>query len=204
MFKFAVPVILIGVSVAGFFMFINPIYKEITDLRLQVASYNEALNNSQSLEAERDKLTQKYNSIDTDNLLRLNKMLPDNVDNIRLILEIEKLSVQYGMLLRDVKYDTKSLPTKTTGTATAPVVQNSKNNLAVQDNKEYGSWDLAFSTQGSYFDFLNFIKDLEKNLRIVDVTAIEFSSDTGKGLATTQPSNTYKYGFTIRTYYLKN
>jgi len=202
MFRFATPIILIGIAIAGFFTFTKPLYSEITNLKTQVASYDEALNNSKSLEAERDKLTQKYNSIDRNNLIKLDKMLPDSVNNIRLILEIEKLSLPYGMVLRDVKYDNKSLVT--TGTATTPVVQNNKNNLAVQDNKDYGSWDLGFSTQGNYFDFLNFVKELEKNLRIVDITSIEFSSEVGKGLATTQPSNVYKYNFNIKTYYLKN
>lgn len=202
MFKFATPIILIGIAIAGFFMFTKPLYKDISDLRTQVASYNEALNNSQSLEAERDKLTQKYNTIDKDNLTKLEKMLPDSVNNIRLILEIEKLSLQYGMALKDIKYDTKSQTT--TGTATATAIQNNKNNLALQDNKNYGTWDLGFSTQGSYSDFLNFVKDLEKNLRIVDIYSIEFSSNTGTGLATTQPSNVYKYSFNIKTYYLKN
>ena len=128
MFKFATPIILIGIAIAGFFMFTKPLYKDISDLRTQVASYNEALNNSQSLEAERDKLTQKYNTIDKDNLTKLEKMLPDSVNNIRLILEIEKLSLQYGMALKDIKYDTKSQTT--TGTATATAIQNNKNNLA--------------------------------------------------------------------------
>jgi len=201
MFRFATPIILIGIGTAGFFMFTKPLYKEISILKTQVASYDEALNNSKSLESERDKLTQEYNTIDKNNLTKLEKMLPDSVNNIRLILEIEKLSLQYGMALKDIKYDTKS---QTTGTATTPVIQSNKNNLAVKDNKDYGAWDLGFSTQGSYFDFLNFIKDLEKNLRIVDITSIEFSSNTGTGLATTLPSSIYKYNFNIRTYYLKN
>lgn len=70
-----------------------------------MASYNEALNNSKALEAERDKLTQKYNSFDPENLSKLQKLLPDNVDNIRLILEIEKIASPYGMVLKNVKYD---------------------------------------------------------------------------------------------------
>ncbi|MFH1608469.1 MAG: hypothetical protein ABH951_00415 [Patescibacteria group bacterium] len=202
MFKFLGPIILIGIAVAVFFMFTSPLYTEMSVLKAQVASYNEALNNSKSLEAERDKLTEKYNNIDKNNLNKLEKMLPDNVDNIRLILEIEKLSLPYGMLLKDVKYDTKSEDEKTT---TNNVVVQSRNNIALQeDNKDYGSWDLEFSTQGSYFDFLNFVKDIEKNLRIVDITSVQFSSNTGAGISTTQPLNTYKYGFKIKTYWLKN
>src|SRR3989338_7805341 len=103
--RFILPVILIGVSITAFFMFSNPIYGEIAQLRVQTASYDEALNNSKMLENERDKLTAKYNSINPEDLVKLEKFLPENIDNIRLILEIEQLASPYGMTLKDVKYD---------------------------------------------------------------------------------------------------
>ena len=84
--KFILPTVLIGIAVAGFFMFTSPFYEGISLKKEQIASYNEALDNSKALEAERDKLTQKYNSFDPENLAKLQKLLPDNVDNIRLIL----------------------------------------------------------------------------------------------------------------------
>ena len=91
MFRFITPIILIIISAILFIMFTNPLYSEINTYRGEVASYNEALGNSKALENERDKLAQKYNSIGIDNLARLEKLLPSSVDNIRLILEIEKI-----------------------------------------------------------------------------------------------------------------
>jgi len=143
MFRFITPIILIGIAIAGFFMFTNPLYKNISEIRTQIASYNEALDNSKALEAERDKLTQKYNSIDSENLAKLSKLLPDNVDNIRLILEIEKIASPYGMVLKDIKYDTITKKDNTTG----EVIQGG---ATVQSSrKDYGIWDLEFSTQGT-------------------------------------------------------
>jgi Tfp pilus assembly protein PilO len=204
MFRFLSPIILVGIAVAGFFMFTKPFYTEVSDLRSQVSAYNEALDNSKSLESERDKLTQKYNSLDKNSLLRLERMLPDSVDNIKLILELEKLAIPYGMVLKDVKYDTTSEKDIANANGTAVAAKNSKNSAVQQDNKDYGTWELEFSTQGSYFDFLNFVKDIEKNLRIVDIASVQFASVGGTGLATNQPANNYKYTFKIRTYWLKN
>lgn len=202
MFRFAVPTILIGVAIAGFFVFTIPLYDEISTLKADVASYNEALDNSKTLEAERGKLTEKLNSIDPVNLVKLQKLLPDNVDNIRLILEIEKISKPYGMILKDVKYDTISKDTAK-GTA-AGAIQGGVSETDIR--KDYGSWNLEFSTQGTYSNFINFIKDLESNLRIVDISSIQFSSDTGQGIfsTTSASSDSYKYGFKIKTYWLKN
>ena len=196
MFRFITPIILIGLAIAGFFMFTSPLYNDISELRTQVASYNEALNNSKALENERDKLTKKYNDLNPENLVKLQKLLPDNVDNIRLILEIEKVATPYGMVLKDVKYDATSKDAK--GQAGTAQTVNTASAY-----KDYGTWNLAFSTEGTYDNFLSFLKDLEKNLRVVDIVSIQFSSNTGIG-ANPSSSLVYKYSFIIKTYWLKN
>lgn len=181
-------------------MFLNPNYAQIKLLTNKITSYNTALTNSKSLENERDKLATKYNSIDTENLKKLSVMLPDNVDNIRLILEIEKIAAPYGMVLKDVKYSAVVEPVVTTKVklAKTAVVK-----------KDYGDWDLEFSTSGTYTNFIKLLKDLEHNLRIVDIASIDFSSDvstapnTGASLSTSSP-DTYKFNFKIKTYWLKN
>lgn len=199
MLRFILPVILIGLAIATFFTFTNPLYSDIEGIRTQVGSYDQALENSKALENERDKLTKNYNAIDPNDLTKLQKMLPDNVDNIRLILEIEKIATPYGMALKDVKYETADATATKVG---APVQGGAA--VAV-DSKEYGTWNLQFSTQGTYSNFEAFLKDLESNLRIVDVASIEFTSDAGAG-ATLNPGlmESYKYDFTIKTYWLKN
>ncbi len=197
MFKYILPIILIGVAIAGFFMLTNPLYQSISLEKEQVASYNEALDNSKALESERDKLTQKYNSFNPEDLSRLQKLLPDNVDNIRLILEIEKIASPYGMVLKDVKYDAMS--DSAAVSQTGGIIQGGESS----SHKDYGIWNLEFSTQGTYNNFINFIKDLENNLRIVDISSIQFSSNANIGLNPSLPE-AYRYSFKIRTYWLKN
>ena len=193
MFTLIVPAILIAVAVGIFVTFTNPLYGKVTLLREEAKSYSEALDNSKALENERDKLAQKYNTIDSANLSRLATMLPENVDNIRLILEIEKIALPYGMALKDVKYDAmkeaEEAPAGTLSNAEMPEFQN----------KDYGTWTLEFTTSGTYDNFINFVKDLERNLRIVDISSIAFSSETGLA-----GSQIYQYRLKIKTYWLKN
>jgi len=216
MMRFIMPVILLGVAIALFFMVTNPIYDDIRKLRAQVASYDEALSYSKALESERDKLTAKYNSINRDDLAKLQKLLPENIDNIRLILEIEQIALPYAMALKDVKYNATNDTAKSagaTGTAGAPaVVQGGR--AAQAGGKDYGAWDLSFSTTGTYDNFLRFTRDLESNLRIVDISSIQFSSGGSAGSAggggpsagssSSSSPETYKYDFKIKTYWLKN
>ena len=198
--RYLLPVILIIISLGIFLGFTNPIFAEIKALRAQVGSYNEALTNSKMLENERDKLAAKYNSIAPENLSRLEKFLPQNVDNIRLILEIEQIAAPYGMTLGNVKYNVDE--DKKSEEGGVPILPGGGRD---EDTRGYGVFDLEFSTTGKYSDFINFTRDLENNLRIVDISSIVFSSDKtilvgGKPV----PSDEYTYNFKIKTYWLKN
>jgi hypothetical protein len=119
------------------------------------------------------------------------------------------------MVLKDVKYD--ATPKKDTDTKTGVIQGGGSTTQATPQN--YGIWNLGFSTVGTYNDFVNFTKDLENNLRIVDISSVQFSSDTGAGgsasssASTLSPTSTstqtlasqsYKYDFKIKTYWLKN
>lgn len=191
---------MIGVAIAGFLMLVNPMYKEMTALKAQMASYNQALDNSKALENERDKLTKKYSDINPGNLDKLVKFLPDNVDNIRLILEIEKIASPYGMILKDVKYDTQKKEENNSAPIEGGAISQLNNATA---NKDFGLWTLEFSTEGSYQNFLNFTRDLESNLRIVDISSIQFTAGEETSKKSFSSEN-YKYGFRINTYWLKN
>lgn len=202
--RFIMPAILIGIAGAVFFVFSNPIYNEISALNSDVASYNEALDNSKMLENERDKLTSKYNAINPEDLTKLKKLLPDNVDNIRLILEIEQIALPYGMVLKDVKYNAASASAKEKDAAAkGPAIQGG---VIGKTPKDYGIFDLEFSTSGTYDNFISFTKDLESNLRIVDISSISFSSNTTGSDSNSKATGPeiYRYDFKIKTYWLKN
>lgn len=200
MMRFIMPAVLVGIAITVFFMFTDPIYTDTGILRTEVASYNEALNNSKILENERDKLTAKFNTIDPDNILKLQKFLPENVDNIRLILEIEKIASPYGMVLKNVRYNATNTNVAVP-VATTPETQVS--GAAVVAPSNYEVFDLEFSTSGSYSDFVSFTKDIESNLRMVDISSIDFSSDASNANSKTASSEIYSYNFKIRTYYFK-
>ncbi len=173
-----VSIILILSSVGLFFGYIDPAYESIRGQKIEKADYDRALNNSKQLQAERDKLLDKFNNIDKVNLDDLAKFLPDNIDNIRLILDIDEIAKNYGMRIRNFKADATE-----------------KSDVIGASNSPYGTLNLSFSTTAPYQTFLTFMRDLEDSLRLIDVTSIEFaSSDTG---------DLYDYKVTIKTYWLK-
>lgn len=218
MMKLILPIFLTGIAVAIVVIFANPIFTEIKELRAEVAFYDKALDNAKALEEERDKLVNKSNLMNPDDLLKLTKLLPSSIDNIRLILEIEQIALPFGMALKNVKYNsTPEAPKTATGPGATPaeVVSAPSTDIGQSSGKSYGTWDLEFSTTGSYNNFLNFSKALESNLRIVDVASVQFASGTttpatgatgatGAATPSSTPTDSYTYNFKIRTYWLKN
>ena len=191
--KYLLPIILILASTGLFILYTNPNYLAVKDLRVEAASYDEALSNAKQLQAVRDTLVTKYNSISPDVLDRLSKFLPDNVDNIKLILEIDRIASQYGMQVKNIKYDVAQ---KAADPAKSQFVATSKEPV-----KDFGSFDLEFSVEGSFGNFVSFTDSIEKSLRIVDINSVSFSSsDTALPGA---PKDNYKYDFKIKTYWLK-
>ncbi len=190
--RFIIPILLLSISIGTFLVYINPAYSDIKTLRSDSASYDEALNNSKILQSIRGELSDKYKSFSATDLDRLKKLLPDNVDNIRLILQIQRIAAPYGMNLKNVKFDVKQAPAQTqAGFVTA-------GSTAAAPKKDYEAFDLEFSTEGSYSNFVAFLQDLEKSLRIVDINSISFTSGTSS-----PGSDIYKYDFKIKTYWFK-
>ncbi|MFA6397737.1 MAG: hypothetical protein WDK96_02730 [Candidatus Paceibacterota bacterium] len=198
MTRFILPIILIGVSITAFLGFINPNYTTAKSLQAEVDTYNSALTNAKELQKARDSLNEKYTSFSESDLEKLKRLLPDNIDNIRLIIEIRGIANQYGMEIQDPKYDVLKKEAPIQGQATTETAAS-----IAEKNKGYGSFDLSFSTSGTYNNFINFIKDVEKSLRVVDISSVTFSSETGGGLIP-KSSDFYKYDIKVKTYYLKS
>ncbi len=176
------PIIMLVTSAALFWTVIDPHYQDIKTVNAEIAQYDDALNKSKELQRIRDSLLEKYNLFSPDDLKRLDLLLPDTVDNIRLILDIDTIAARYGAVIRDLSL---SAPT-------GPSIQSSSGD-------EIRSVDLKFSISADYDTFLKFIRDLQDSLRIVDIVNLSFkagSTESIRGPLYTQ------YAVTIRTYWL--
>jgi Tfp pilus assembly protein PilO len=211
--RWLLPLILIGVGIGGFFVITQPIFDETKALQAEAAVYEEALQNSANLVKERDRLTTKYNSFSKDDVIKLEKMLPNSVDNIQLILEIQEEASKRGIIVKNVEFEpdqflNQNTEVDTVGTGTAvnaaPATsgRGSRRTATVEDNKEFEAFELEFSVEGSYDDFVSFMKLMERSLRLIDINSISFTPGTSE--KDKIYSDNYKYLFRINTYRLKD
>lgn len=180
--RFILPLILIIAGLGLFVLYTNPQYQSIKALQTQAGAYNDALGKAQQLKQERDKLLSKRNTFSAEDIQKLEHTLPDNVDNIRLIIDINNIAARHNLTLTNVALGTVS------------DTKNARSAIAVGSSGEaVGSVDVGFSVSASYDDFLAFLQDLEHSQRIVDVENISFKpSQNGK----------YDFSLSIRTYWL--
>jgi len=173
-------ILLLIISIGSFFSYTNPHYKNIEGLHREVSEYQSALDKATEATKIKEELISKYNTFSTDDLSNLQKLLPDTVDNIRLLLDINQVASNYGTNISSLKIDS--------GTT------QSSQNSAGGGGKAYGSILISFSISLSYENSLKFLSDLEHNLRVTDVNSFAFSSnDTGDN----------SYSISLRTYWLK-
>ncbi len=184
MTRVLVPLTLLVAAIGLFVMFTNPGYQRIKELKVKVVNYEKAVAKVEELIARKQQLTNEYSAISADNLAKVERILPDNVDNIRLIIDINAVAQRNALSLSAFSIGEtspgRSLPSvAAVGESTDPV----------------GSVTLGFKLSGSYDQLLKFIKDLEKSERLVDVQNLDFQVNAVSGSRT-------DYDFSIRTYWL--
>lgn len=172
-----------------FFFYTRPAYDTVQTQQRQIAQYDQALDKAAQLQQLKQTLLARYNAFDPVNIDRLQKLLPDHVDNIRLILDLNNLAAQHGMALENVDV------------TDAGVAAVNGNATVIGAQQNYDSLTLRFTTHSTYANFERFLKDLEASLRIVDLVALNITRDAGGSASGGSPL--YQYQITIKTYWLK-
>ncbi len=182
--KTSTAIIILMISLGLFYTFTSPQYKKIGDLRTASQTYTNILDNASDLSTKRDELLSKYRNIPKQNIENVTKVLPDNVDIVRLTMDFDSIASRYGLSIKGIQVDkTKS--------------GNNSNNSAIVVNpteQVYDSTIISFNFVSSYDNFRKFMRDIENSLRIVNIKSIDFQS-TENGL--------YQYKVSIETYWLK-
>ncbi len=213
--RWLLPILLVGVGIAGYFLVTKPMYDEALVMKEEADAYATALDNSANLQKERDRLTTKYNSFAAADLERLETMLPNSVDNIQLILEIQEEASKRGIIVKNVEFEPEQFleeepvpagegttPAPTDTAAGSSRTTNSRRAVSAEDAADFEEFELEFSVEGSYDNFVSFMKLMERSLRLVDIRSIAFTPGTSE--KDKIYTDDYKYLFRITTYRLKD
>ena len=158
----------------------DPINRSVISLQEEDKTYQETLNSADEIRKKRDTLIDKRGRINPEDLAKLEQLLPDNVDNIKLVIDINQIAQNHGLVLKNIKLNS--------------IKEADADSTLGQVVSKYGTVGLSFLINSSYDNFQNFLTDLEKSLRLVEITELNVTgNDTGL----------YDFSVNLKTYWLK-
>ncbi len=184
------PFVFILLAVVLFFGYIRPTWDgPIAQSKIDIQSYDSALSAASRFSDNEAKLEQERDAIPGDELNRLNAFLPDSVNNIQLIIDMNALATRSGVTLSNfATADTPNAPLPSGDVTDGSSGTNDIGNTPLVDYLT-----LSVSATGTYDSFRSFLAGVEQSLRPLDITSLSVTdSDTG----------VYTYAVTFKFYWL--
>ncbi|MDO8590034.1 MAG: hypothetical protein Q7R69_02075 [bacterium] len=174
-------IVLLLLSVGIFYTFTNAQYQDVKKMYALSNEYQNVLQNVSAITELRDRLLVTYETFPKTEIERINKSLPDNIDTVRLALDLDGMAARYGISIKDIQ-----AVTGTSEDATLIVLPGNEN--------VYEKVTVSFGFIATYANFTRLLADIERSLRIMDIKSISFR--VGE-------SNLYDYKIVAETYWLK-
>ena len=146
------------------------------------SDYRNILDNASVIAGLRDNLLTSYETLPTQELDRISKVLPDDVNTVELALGLDNIASRYGIAVKSVGVNTGES-------------QDAALIVLPEYQKPYDKVTVSLGFVSTYSNFMSLLKDLEKNLRIMDVKSVAFQSTE---------SRLYEYLISFDTYWLKD
>ena len=152
------------------FVYVSPTYTEAGKIKAESEIYQQALEKATEVQELKRGLLAKLNDFSGANVERLEKMLPDHIDNIHLVLDLDGMATARGLSLSAVSIQREGGAVKEKKDAGVALAG------AVLEQRKYQSVVLEFSVVATYADMLAFMRDIERSLRLVDLVQLKIGS----------------------------
>lgn len=176
-----IPLLLVVAAIALFIGYVQPTYSgPVAGLKTEIKNLDAALTAARDFKEKEVELTQARAAIEPGQLARLESFLPDSVDNVQLIVDLNSLAARSGVQLSAFNI--------------AGGAQTATAESALTSGEPLESLELSVSATGTYAAFRTFLKGVETSLRPLDIIELSVrDSETG----------VYTYDITFRLYWLR-
>ena len=197
------PIAMIGI-IAALLWFAWPTYGEIKDLIQEIGTKEETLEKKQKLIVDIEKLVNQYEDI-AGRVSKVFYALPNEAEIPNVLVQLEALASENGMIFESSSFSKtqQSAQNKTTsGNSAAPSSETAEQQDTIEQIK---SVSMDISLTGSYENFKNYLRSLENNIRIMDITSVNFSSSSGSSGDSSEKeeevSDIFSYSVQLKVYY---
>lgn len=163
------------------YAFIYPSVTNLSNLFNERQKYKDALGVVNNIEDKKNELLTEFNNISAADKKDIETILPNSLDFVNLISQIDAVAASHGISIDKIS-------SRETGSSVGESVEKA------QSARPYQSSIIGFSLVAPYDKFRDFIDDLGKSLRTLDIRSVELK---------TQENGAYSYDVTFETYWLK-
>jgi len=169
---------LVLTAVFVFWFWTKPQISSLNRFVIQKKVLNKALSETRELQELRNKLLSEYNSISSAELVKLYKIIPENAEAIKLMVEITDIAKETGVIVK--RFESQKESENKVGIVALP--------------SAHKTLSLVINFSSSYKGFRSFVGDLQKSLRVINIDDISFSVGDG---------NVYDFRLNAEAYYKK-
>lgn len=182
------PTLALFIAISIFFAYVHPTWSgSIAETREKIALNDQALVAAAEYTTRQGELIAERDAIDPAMRDSLETFLPDSVDNVRLILDLNALAARSGLSIANIDVVMND------SSASADPATEALGALSAATSP-VGSVNLSLSAVGTFSALQAFLNGIEKSARLLDVQDIVVkSSDTG----------VYSYQMILRLYWLR-
>lgn len=171
--------VLVLIAVGLFYTFINPQYQKTKTLQAEAQQYENVLSNTSAISEVRNELMTRLADIPSSDIDRLSKILPDNIDTVRLAKDLDAIASNHGISITSLQIDSSA---------------DDNTGVFQQDSgSSYEKVILTLNFVSNYENFRMFLNDIERSLRIIDIKSISFQVGT---------TDFYEFRVSFETYWL--
>ena len=188
-----IPIILFILSGATYFAFIAPTWEEVGSIKEQQESAQGTITQGEELKTLVADISEKVKRFEEEDPQgRIGAILPLEIDEILFLNDISALAGNRGLQTKGLMLEAKS--------------DDAPNNQAeTQTKNERATRTVAFSVSATYPQFVDFLREIEQNLVLLEIENIEFAAvseeapkSSGSTSKTSSPS-AYDYSVILRT-----
>jgi hypothetical protein len=178
------PALALMIAIGIFFVYVNPTWSgTIAATKAALALDTQTLAAADEYTAQQNKLVAARAAIDPADTARLEIFLPDSVDNVGIILNLNALAARSGLSLANIDVAAVDASQAQAATGALPGATN-----------PIGSVNLSLAAVGTYSALHSFLAGVERSARLLDAQDIVVKgSDTG----------VYTYSMSLRLYWLR-
>ena len=152
---------------------IRPLWDDINRIKAESANVTEAIKNAQEVIRLRDELQSRFNDVSREDKERIQGFLPAKSEVVDLMIDVDILAKESNVTISSITFQESA--GSAAPAAVTPSVAGSTE-APTPTNTGIKTLGLNFTVAGDYNNILAFMRSLENNLRIYDISSVSFTS----------------------------